>query len=87
MKSPPRAPGSAPAPPRLCSQFDGSDRFLTNCSQVLFYITFTVLTIALVSVHLLPNTELLTSPPGGSHQAGGAGLRSTGGEQGDMVTW
>merc|ERR1711953_135864 len=41
VKPPPRAPGSAPSEPALCSQFDGSDRFVVNCSQSTFCQTRT----------------------------------------------
>jgi len=41
VKPPPRAPGSPPSEPALCSQFDGSDRFVVNCSQSTFCQTRT----------------------------------------------
>jgi len=41
VKSPPRAPGTPISEPALCSQFDGSDRFVVNCSQSTFCQTRT----------------------------------------------
>jgi len=41
VKAPPRAPGSPTSKPALCSQFDGSDRFVVNCSQSTFCQTRT----------------------------------------------
>jgi len=41
VKSPPRAPGTPVSEPALCSQFDGSDRFVVNCSQSTFCQTRT----------------------------------------------
>jgi len=42
VKPPPRAPGSpSPAHLNLCSQFDGSERFVVNCSQSTFCQTRT----------------------------------------------
>jgi len=41
VKSPPRAPGTPISKPALCSQFDGSDRFVVNCSQSTFCQTRT----------------------------------------------
>jgi len=41
VKAPPRAPGTPLSTPALCSQFDGSDRFVVNCSQSTFCQTRT----------------------------------------------
>jgi len=41
VKPPPRAPGTPLSRPALCSQFDGSDRFVVNCSQSTFCQTRT----------------------------------------------
>jgi len=41
VKAPPRAPGTPISTPALCSQFDGSERFVVNCSQSTFCQTRT----------------------------------------------
>jgi len=41
VKAPPRAPGTPSSKHALCSDFDGSDRFVVNCSQSTFCQTRT----------------------------------------------